>query len=179
MESAMKRFSIVLLIRHPDIDPRIISDELKLEPYVSTKAGEPRVTPKGTSLSGVWERSSWNHLFEYEGDARLFEELEHLLVQFRSHKDFFLKIADEGGEVQLYFNVPGNINQADVANPSVLKDMLELKIHFGMEVFPEMSPRNPADYSGMRGVTLVKQHKPDKQLNLRLVKAGADESKKG
>lgn len=154
----MKRFSIVLLIEHPSIDPRVISEELKLEPYAYATAGKPRVTPKGITLPDIiMERSRWNHVFEYEGDTRFFKEMERLLAQLASHKDFFLRITKEGGHAQLYFNLPGDVNQGDTAKPSMLKLIAELGLHLGMEVFPEWNPRDPKDYANVKGITFITQ----------------------
>lgn len=151
----MKRFSIVLLIRHPNIDPSVISDKLRLDPYSCAKAGEPKVTPKGTPLPGAWEWSSWNHVFEYETDKRFFEEMERLLARLTPHKDLFLKIAKEGGQSQLYFNFPGDVNQGDTAKPSMLKLMSEIELHLGVEVFPDMKPRHSKDFADVKGITFL------------------------
>jgi hypothetical protein len=155
----MKRFSIVLLIRHPNIDPSEISEELKLDPYSSAKAGEPRVTPKGTLLPSISERSSWNHVFEYEVDTKFFEEMEKLLSRFILHKAFFLRISKESGSAQLYVNFPGDINQGDTAKPSMLKLMSELELHLGAEVFPNMNLRGKEELAKTKGITFITNKK--------------------
>lgn len=151
----MKRFGIVLLIRHPSIDPKEISAELKLEPFSSCKAGDQKVTPKGTPLTGIWDRSSWNHVFEYEGDSGFFEETERLLAQFALHKDFFVRIAKEGGYAEIYLQLPGDVNQGSSVKPSVLKLMSELGLHLGAEVFPNANHRNSKDYADVKGITFI------------------------
>jgi hypothetical protein len=133
----MKRFSISLLIRHPNIDPKIISEELRLEPYACAKAGEPRVTPKGTPLQGVHDRSWWNHIFYYEGGVLFFEEAERLVHQLAAHKVFFLRIVEGKGDSTLYLQLPGDVNQGSTAKPSMLKLMAELELHLSAEVFPD------------------------------------------
>ena len=70
----MKRFAIVLLVRHPSMDPKEISRDLKLEAFSASKAGDQIKTPKGTVIPGTWERSSWNHVFEYEGESQFLKK---------------------------------------------------------------------------------------------------------
>jgi hypothetical protein len=133
----MVRFSIVLLIKHPSIDPTVITKELKLDPYTCGMAGKPKMTPKGLPMPGIWQLSSWNHIFDYEGDQDFFDEIERLLIQFAPHKNFFHKIAKEGGYSEIYLQLPGNINQGSSVKPSVLKLMADIELKFGVEVFPE------------------------------------------
>lgn len=145
----MKRFSIVLLVRHPSIDPKEISAELRLEPFSSWKVGDLRTTPKGTALPGVREQSFWNHVFEYEGDSRFFEETERLLGQLALRKDFFVRIGKEGGYAEIYLQLPGDVNQGSSAKPSLLKLMAELGLHLGVEVFPDM-PRRAKEFDRVK-----------------------------
>jgi len=140
----MKYFGVVLLIKHPSIDPAVISSELKLEAFRSWKAGESRATPTGTPLPGTWRDSSWNHVFSYKGERKFFDEIRQLLIQLLPHKDFLLKISNEGGRVEIYLQLPGDLNQGSSAEPAMLKEMAELGLYLGVEVFPEWGddPRN-------------------------------------
>lgn len=151
----MKRFSIVLLIKHPSIDPKAVSRELNLEHYACGMAGKPKINPKGDPIPGTWEQSWWNHIFDYEGNHDFFDEIERLLAQLASHRDFFVKIKREGGYSELYLELPGEAHQGSSAKPSILKLMAELEINFGVEVFPKMNPRDSKDYTGTKGITFV------------------------
>lgn len=147
----MKRFSIVLFIKHPSIDPKVISAELSLEHYACGMAGKPKISPKGDPIPGIWEQSWWKHIFDYEGDRDFFDEIERLLDRFVSHKDFFHKINKEGGYSEIYLELPGEPNQGSSAKPSILKLMAELGLHLGIEVFPKMKPRS----SNTKGITFI------------------------
>ena len=133
----MTYFGIVLLIKHQNIDPRLITSVLKLKPFRSWKAGEPKRTPKGTLLPGTWQDSSWNHVFKYKGDVRLFDKIERLLGQLSLHKDLFHKITSEGGHAEIYLQLPGEIHHGSSATPSLLMQIAELGLHLGVEVFPD------------------------------------------
>jgi len=145
----MSYFRIVLLIKHPNIDPGFITSKLKLEPFSTSKAGEPRRTPKGTSLPGTWQDSSWNHIFKYEGDVRLFDEIERLLGQLSLHKDLFHKITSEGGHAEIYSQLPGEIHHGSSATPSLLMQIAELGLHLGVEVFPDWGEESVVPSKGV------------------------------
>ena len=57
--SRVAPFEISLRIRHPSIDPRRISHELKVEPDHCFKAGEPRESSSGISVTSVHAESYW------------------------------------------------------------------------------------------------------------------------
>jgi hypothetical protein len=57
--SPSEPFQISLRIRHPSIDPALISSELKVEPEHSFKAGEPRESSSGSALTSLHAESYW------------------------------------------------------------------------------------------------------------------------
>ena len=57
--SRVAPFEISLRIRHPSIDPRRISHELKVEPDHCFKAGEPRESSSGIAATSVHAESYW------------------------------------------------------------------------------------------------------------------------
>ncbi len=132
----MKDFTIILLIRHPNIDPEDISRELKLEPRTVWKVGDQIRTPKGRVMSGHREYSSWTHVFERRTDSPFFEEVEHALSRLAPHKEFITRIINEGGYGEIYFQLPGQVNQGSSAKPSVLRLIADLGLYLGVEVFP-------------------------------------------
>jgi len=52
-------FIISLRILHPTIDPSTITQTLGIEPQHSWKAGDPRRSPAGGELEGVFRQSYW------------------------------------------------------------------------------------------------------------------------
>jgi hypothetical protein len=52
-------FTISLRIRHPDIDPSLISEQLGVEPQHTWRAGEARRDATGDELRGVYRESYW------------------------------------------------------------------------------------------------------------------------
>jgi len=60
------RYNVRLLIRHPSIDPNIITRTLQLTPHLSAMAGSFRTTPKGEVLRFRHRESIWSHLFQVD-----------------------------------------------------------------------------------------------------------------
>jgi hypothetical protein len=133
----MRRFSIVLLIRHPSMDPKDISEALGLTPHSSWKAGEPRLTPRGTVLPGPHKLSSWNHIRQWAGDHSFAKEVENFVLELSVNRDFFTKLASEQARCELFVQLPGDASQGDSLSPSVLRQIHDLGLYFGVEVFPD------------------------------------------
>jgi hypothetical protein len=58
-QSSPEPFQISLRVRHPTIDPALISRELKVEPEHCFKAGEPRESSSGIAAAAVHAESYW------------------------------------------------------------------------------------------------------------------------
>jgi len=52
-------FTLSLRIRHPRIDPSIITDELGIEPQHTWKAGDRRLDATGEAIEGSYRESYW------------------------------------------------------------------------------------------------------------------------
>jgi hypothetical protein len=57
--SSPEPFQISLRVRHPTIDPVLISRELKVEPEHCFRAGEPRESSSGIAAAAVHGESYW------------------------------------------------------------------------------------------------------------------------
>jgi hypothetical protein len=132
------RFDIVLLIRHPSLDPAIISARLGLDAFRSWKAGDPRTTPTGQALPGRHANSCWNYVFHYEDTDRFSTAIEVILGTMKGHKPLLDQIDKTGGTTELFLQLPGDANVGDGLSWSVLKRFAELKIGLSVETFPDM-----------------------------------------
>ncbi len=57
--SRVAPFEISLRVRHPSIDPKLISRELKVEPEHCFRAGDPRESTSGIAATSVHAESYW------------------------------------------------------------------------------------------------------------------------
>ncbi len=133
------RYEIRLLIKHPDIDPDSITSALGIEPHVSWRAGAPRKTPTGGNLPGVYRETAWSFSYRVEGSRRFSIDIEKTLERLVPHRQFLLGIVESQGQVTLIVNLPGDINIGSVLTLDALSKISELKIRFGVEVFPEFT----------------------------------------
>jgi Domain of unknown function (DUF4279) len=137
-------FKLTLLIRHPDFDPDLITETLKLKPFRYWRRGEPRITPKGTTLAGEWPDTRWNHVAFYEADRTVSVEIERWLVSLDRNGEFIRSLVSTGGDITLNLAMPGQSHRGDVIAAGTLRRAADLGVGIGIEVFPdwngEMSP---------------------------------------
>jgi len=138
-ERELLRFRIILSIKHPNIDPALITERLGLLPMMSWKAGEQRMTPKGTVLQGKHKASAWGHSFHVYGDRLFFKSLCDFVGRLEQKADVLLNIHETGGAVMLVVQLPGDVNIGDQIGFSDMKRLFDLKISLGIEVFPNFN----------------------------------------
>ena len=134
-----RRFNVVLLIRHPDIDPEQISRELSIEPYSAFKNGDVRTLPNGNVLPGLATQSSWNHVYRYSGGHELDEAVECVIRLLEDHRAFILRLFLQGGSCQVYLQLPGDVNVGAALPWQLLDRMSNLRVELGLEVFPNLA----------------------------------------
>lgn len=139
----MQNFSFVVAIRiwHPGIDPVIISAKLGLVPWQQSRAGEPRVTPKGRPLGGIYAESHWSadpfshgeYLSQEDSvEDVLMDVVEHLAP----HKAFLLLLREQGARLHLQVSTHSNRNYALVLAPELLAQCAQLGMCFVHDAYP-------------------------------------------
>ncbi len=128
---------IVLLIRHPFIDPELITKKIGLIPFRYQRFGEPRMTPKGKALPGLWKNSSWSWQCDREDKRSFFDSVNLLVTELESHNKFLSDLRLQGGNIYVIVNILGKENIGDVLSWQIMEKMVNLKIDLGIEVFPD------------------------------------------
>ncbi|ALG68206.1 DUF4279 domain-containing protein [Beggiatoa leptomitoformis] len=131
------RYKVVLLIEHPSIDPAIITEQLGLLPFRHQRFGEPRMTPTGTPLAGLWKNSSWSCRLECDGKRAFFKNIDEFVTKLDTHRKFLSNLVLSGGSVYLGISFLGRNNIGDVLSWQSMEKMVKLKIDLGIEVFPD------------------------------------------
>ncbi|MDA1326589.1 MAG: hypothetical protein O3C34_17830, partial [Proteobacteria bacterium] len=103
-------FEIRFMIKHPAIDPAVITNVLQREPDYMWLVGSPRKFLNGKPRPGVYEESYWNHTVTIEGRRHFFKEMEKCLAGLEKHARFLTEIVDGGGVISMIANLPGSIN---------------------------------------------------------------------
>jgi uncharacterized protein DUF4279 len=135
MEHIARSFNVSLSVRHPDIDPAEISATLDLTPKRATRGGAPRTTPKGDPLGGVYEFSCWGYQFDVEGASELGVVLERLVERLQRHQQFFHRVVQEGGVVELFCGVFAAGNWDEVLSHSLMGTLAALQIDLRLDVY--------------------------------------------
>jgi hypothetical protein len=132
-----RSFAVSLSIRHPDIDPAVISAALGLVPKWASRAGMPRTAPKGEPSRGTYQVSHWSHQFDVQGALDLGPVLEDLVEKLHCHKSFFHRIVEEGGEVEFFCGVWAAGNWDESLPHSLLGRLAELRVNLRLDVYPQ------------------------------------------
>lgn len=133
------RYSVRILIKHPNIDPARITETLHLKPNISGVAGSQRATPAGKSLPSLYKESGWSHWFKVERNRRFFEDVVKLIDRLEPHQEFLHEIVNGGGSIDLIVHLPGDINIGDSLPWRELIRLGALRIGLGIEVFPDFN----------------------------------------
>ena len=114
-----------------------ISKELDLLPDVAFRAGSVRVLPNGNTLPGLATESRWSYVYYLSKTSRLSKSIEEIVAFLELHAVFVRKLCLEGGTLELYIQLPGDLNIGDAISWGLLKKMAQLRISLGLEVFPK------------------------------------------
>ena len=137
MQHIARSFKVSLSVTHPDMDPAEISTALDLAPERATRAGDPRTTPKGDPLSGAYNFSCWTHQFDVERASELGVVLESLAERLQRHQQFFHRVVQDGGSVELFCGVFAAGNWDEILSHSLMGELAALQVDLRLDVYPK------------------------------------------
>lgn len=134
-------YAIALRVWHPDIDLRVVSEELDIEASHSWAKGSPRRTPTGSRLEGCYEESYWHSDLHVQGkDSRPHQNAETILIRIlarlKPHSAFLTWLHSEGATTQLTLSSFGKRNYAVVLSPELLSECAALSLSMVHDVYP-------------------------------------------
>jgi hypothetical protein len=132
-------YAVSLRVRHPTVDPAILTDTLKLEPAHSWKAGDARQSQSGEAVTGQYRDSYWSAplLGQMVGGVSLPLEtfIAQQLLQLGRHRDFFSGMQAEGGEISLLVEIAPVANAVLTLSSTVSRRLADLNIEMEFQ-FP-------------------------------------------
>jgi len=133
-------FCVSLRINHPNIDPAEVTKKLKLEPFITRKVNEPRVTPKGDPLEGLNEESFWAaklHDSKRISSAEICLEdyLLELNEQLNPHAAYFKELVSSGGYIEYFVGWFGGSMIGATLEPELLLSTGALNISIGLDIY--------------------------------------------
>jgi hypothetical protein len=98
-------YAVSLRVRHPTLNPNVLTDKLRLEPSHTWVAGEPRRSQSGSPLGGTHRDSYWSAPLPAQPMGTNTMPLELFLsqqvLQMTRHREFFCNLRNDGGEISL------------------------------------------------------------------------------
>lgn len=129
-------YKLTLHLSHPHANPESFSEVLGLPcTRRSVIAGQPRSTPKGTPLPGVYLRSHWSHKFPSRDATQLVSHLSEISQQLGELLPFFQEHASEGGDAELFLGLFVDANFDDVLPATLLAQLGALGIALRLDVY--------------------------------------------
>jgi hypothetical protein len=135
-------YTVSLRVNHPKIDPAIITDNIRIKPLWSWMVGQPRSTPQGDKLSGIYEDTYWTaklHVQKRRSSRKLSledflsEQIERLKVSER----FFKHIRRTGGQIAFFVGIFCDKNSGVEIPSTLLASMGKLGIDLLLDIYPE------------------------------------------
>ena len=144
-------FTVSLRIRHPTIDPAVITDAVGIESQHSWRAGQRRCNAAGGEIGGTHHDSYWMGRLMAEpllscSDVSVEKVIEKTLNQMRRAQEFFVRLDDEGGVAELLISLYAR----DAFRLELPPTTLTLLGKFRLAVALDIHPHSPFDAAAPR-----------------------------
>lgn len=130
-------YTISFQVRHPHLDPDQIANELGMTPSNRWKAGDPRITPKGRQLEGVYPHSYCSFPLGGGDDGDVSGLLKNALARLASHAGFLEEVRGGGGTLLFYVFWYPNGDTGEIFDIELLRSLTELGIELGLNVYDD------------------------------------------
>jgi Domain of unknown function (DUF4279) len=136
IEDWSRRFDVELFIVHPTMTPAEITTALGMQPKIVHGVGEPRRTPRGTSLPGNYPDTRWRFSLRYEVRDQWFAgPVAELVDRLMARKEFLHKVIASGGSASVIVQFLGDGYFGDNIFTDTLAKLGELGLELGLECF--------------------------------------------
>ena len=134
-------FTMSLRIRHPDVDPELITQALGIAPQHSWRAGDPRRDSAGSTRSGAYRESFWMgrlmaHPKLASDQVGVESELLRTLAQLRKSQGFLETLKEQGALTELHVSIFAR----EEFRLEILADSLALLGRLGLGIAIEVEP---------------------------------------
>ena len=135
------RYTVSLRLWHPKRDLAPAAIVFGLRPSRVWKQGEPRKTPKGTPMPGVFANSYWTaRLVSERGVSSKRQSVEAFVLRtverLRDRRAFIGRLRKSGGRAELFVGLFGTRNFAVELESSVLQAAARLGLAMGFDIYP-------------------------------------------
>ena len=134
------KFSVSLRLKHPNMDPAIITRELHRRPTRAWKAGDARRTPSRTELPGHYRETYWYRRLTPGGissskGATLEAYLARLRSRFQGDARFFRRVRGGGGNAELFVGIFGRKNYGFELPAPLIADLGRIGLSLSFDIY--------------------------------------------
>jgi len=135
------RYAVSLRIRHPQINPDDITDNLGINPSRAWMAGLPRLGIKGNKLNGINEETYWTADLHKEKSIKSkkisFEDyLSKQVKRLNKSEKYFRRIRKSGGQIEFFIGLFCDKNMGVELPSALLARMSKLGIDLSLDIYP-------------------------------------------
>jgi hypothetical protein len=127
-------YRISFRVKHPQLEPRLISKRLQLRAKTSWKAGSQRLSPSGKSL-GIAEVSYCAFALKSPKTFELSDALEFHLERLQEHREFLDEVVNTGGTLEFYVGWFVESHIGDIFGSQLLKRIGLMGIDLSIEIY--------------------------------------------
>jgi len=135
MPTSHFEFKVSLMFKSPRGDLQEICDAIGLVPKRRWIVGQPRKTPTGTDLPGIYRESYCYFILKREPMEGLCEMLLRVADQLAEHKALFDRLREDGGSIYFYVSWLTGQNRGETFTDDLLRKLADLRIDLGVEVW--------------------------------------------
>jgi len=134
-------YTMSLRVRHPNLDPAVLTKALHLEPVHSWRAGDPRRSATGAVLGGEHHDSYWSATLPGQTVGAAGSPLElflgQKLVQLGRHRELLGRLQSEGGQISLLIELSRVENAVLTLSTGVSRKLADLNIEVEFQFVTE------------------------------------------
>lgn len=129
------KYKVRIVIKHPTLDLSHMTDLLQLQPSRSWSASDQIRSGKGEVIGGTYGQSMWT-CSSSDPDKGIPYSIERMLESLNRCHEEINKIIQSGGSVAILLDMFGDGNTKGLIESRVLRDIGNLGVDLGIEVFP-------------------------------------------
>src|ERR1700722_1964110 len=134
-------YAISLRVRHPNLDPALLTKTLHIEPLHCWRAGEPRRSATGTALGGEHRESYWSAPLPGQAVGAAAFPLEMFLgsplTQLNRHREFLARLQSEGAQISVLIEVTPVENGVLTLSTGTARKLADLNIEVEFQFVSE------------------------------------------
>jgi hypothetical protein len=134
-------YAMSLRVRHPTLDPALLTEALHLEPLHSWRAGDPRRSVTGAALGGEHRDSYWSAPLPGQAVGAAAFPLEMFLgqqlVQLGRHREFLARLQNENAQISLLIEVSPVENGVLTLSTGTSRKLADLNIEVEFQFVSE------------------------------------------